>query len=91
MADFPGNPINETVLQGPGNSVPGLLIGGGAAGVTVFVNRVFDNVAGGLVFWRTDGAEDITTGASYPGPGTFDPTEGGNDTESHVIQTILEP
>jgi hypothetical protein len=59
-------------------------------GVLTYVNRVYDNQANAHVIWKTMGAPDITLGQSYPGPGTFDPTEGGNDTESHVVQAILE-
>lgn len=64
---------------------------GAVGGATVgYVNRVYDAVASGNVTWVTLNSPDIATGASYPGPGTFDPTESGADTSQHTIVAVLD-
>jgi hypothetical protein len=65
------------------------LSGAGASSPVQYLNRAWDTSVGRHVLWVTSGAEDISTGASYPGPGTFDPAQGGADTQSHVVQVIL--
>jgi hypothetical protein len=45
---------------------------------TTVTNRVWDTVAGGEVRWET--ASPDSSGASYPGPGTF-----GVDTSDYTV------
>lgn len=55
-----------------------------------YINRVFDAIEGGPVTWVTLGKSDIASGNSYPGPGTFDPTQSGSDTSNHTIEAIVD-
>ena len=64
-------PGDITVVPGEGNGV-------------AYVNRVFDSVAGEDVSWSTLGAPDLTSGVSYPGPGTFNV-----DTSQGTIEAII--
>lgn len=57
---------------------------------STFVNAAFDVVANADVYWNTPGADDLASGSSYPGPGTFDPAAGGADTRDHRIHHILQ-
>jgi hypothetical protein len=50
----------------------------------LYVNRVWDTIAGDLVRWTTIGSKD-TGGASYPGPGVW-----GVDTSDYVCEQIWD-
>lgn len=90
MADFnqtqltlPSTPLSE--LSGSDANVEFFSFGGGGAAiVTHYINRVYDTVASSFVRWDTTPTPD-TTGASYPGPGTW-----GVNTSDYCVERVYE-